>query len=394
MTILDRYILKFFLINFVILFSVLFIFTCIVDLFVNINGFLESAEIAAQRAREDPGRLERFGQLLLVILRFYLPRLFQFYAYLVGLVTVGAMGFTLVQLHRHRELTAVLAAGVSLHRVALPIIVAAIGLNVLQFINREAVLPRYAPQLLRDHDEYGGQSMEEFRVPLLHDAHNRMFYARRYFPGEERMEQVVILVRDEALRLTHRIKADEATWTPYDIEPGADPPLLEHGPVVGEWTLVNGRLADLGEARGADIARSTPVASVPTNLDPTRLLLYRHREFQQMLNLRQIDELEAAYRMNQTQLDELARIRYGRFAQILINVLTLLLALPFFLVRSPVSPMEQSVKTAGLTIFAQVAGALGTAVGFPGIPPAASVFLVPLLILLPLSVALMSQVET
>jgi len=386
MTLLDRYILKQFLFNFLILFLILFLFSSIVDLFVNINGVIESVDASTSGVGEAGGSFAHIFGVISFIVRFYFPRLFQFYAFLVGLLTIGATGFTLVQLHRHRELTAVLAAGVSLHRVALPIIAAAIFLNVFQFINREVFLPHYAPVLIRSQSEFGSNSIRAFRVPLLRDGEGNMFYAAKYHPNEEKMDRVVILKFDDQLRLVSRINADSAVWNPIANR--------EDEGVLGEWVLEHGVRAAILNASSTGNLKAEDTHSILTDLDPTRLMLYRHREYRQMLSLSQISELAASAGTNQSELEELARVRYGRFAQILINLLTLLIALPFFLLRSPANLLTQSVKCAAFGITAQIGGAIGTAVGFPGVPPVASVFLFPLLILLPLAVALMSRVET
>ncbi len=409
MNLLDRYILKQFLVNFLILFSILFLFSCIIDLFVNLNSFLDAVDESAADAGETLNRFEHFGRLTTYVVSFYFPRLFQFYAFLVGLVTVGAMGFTLVQLHRHRELTAVLAAGVSLHRVAMPILVAAIGLNVVQFVNRELVLPHYAQELMGSQGQFVGRGIEGFRVPLLSDASGRLFYARRYQPNDQVLEDLVILEFDEGRRMTARILAKRASWLAYarvegdggsaDLNFDAGNEERSAGGVVkpiGEWIFEEGTktmISRSDEVAGAG-GRPMAIERLATDLDPTRVLLSRHREFRQMLSLSEIKELQASYSMDRSELGELARIRFGRFAQILINLLTLLLAMPFFLLRSPTDLLRQSVFCAGFGIVAQVGGAIGVAVGFAGIAPAASVFLVPLLILLPLAMAMMSRVET
>jgi len=386
MTLLDRYILKQFLLNFLILFLILFLFSSIVDLFVNINGVIESVDATTAASAGATGPFAHIFSVITFIITFYFPRLFQFYAFLVGLLTIGATGFTLVQLHRHRELTAVLAAGVSLHRVALPIIAAAIFLNIFQFINREILLPHYAPVLIRSQSEFGKNTIRAFRVPLLRDSSGNMFYAAKYHPNEHKMDQVVILKFDDQLRLTSRINAQNAVWEPI--------PNREKEGVLGKWVLTHGLRAAIRNTASSANLKPQPISAIETDLDPTRLMLYRHREYRQMLSLSQISELAASAGTNQSKLEELARVRYGRFAQILINLLTLLITLPFFLLRSPANLLTQSVKCASLGITAQIGGAIGTAVGFPGIPPVASVFLFPLLILLPLAVALMSRVET
>ncbi|MFW5652846.1 MAG: LptF/LptG family permease, partial [Planctomycetota bacterium] len=490
MTILDRYILKHFFLNFVILFTVLFLFSCVADLFVNLDRFVDAArevermelrdaaqaEADAENAAADaePGtiqsldaemnpdgawanadraaaaigsgvprevessagetlpnlttddasieeiqdqaaaggepidamsgefqdeiddddqsamagtgsdartlqdRLNRLQRVAWMVFDFYWPRAFQFYAFLFGVVVIGATGFTLVQFHRNRELTAVLAAGVSLHRVALPFIFAALALNVLQFANRELVLPKLAPQLLRDHGELGQRQLEGFRVELVPDSAGRVFYAAEYLPDETTMHNVVIWeIDDTAFTLTRRIEAEKAIWQ-------------------GDgWVLENGRVFQVSRDVQRNLDRHGEIDFITSDLDPETLLLRRYQQFRQMLSLEQIAELsqrESMFSDDQVALFE--RVRFGRFAQFMVNMLAFLIALPFFLVREPRNMLLQAVGCASVSLSAQIGGAICTVVGLPGLPPAASVFIFPLLILLPLAAAMMSNVKT
>ena len=56
---------------------------------------------------------------------------------------------------RHHELTAMLASGVSLFRVAAPIILISIGFGLLTVVNQEFLIsqPDIVQKLLRGHDE-------------------------------------------------------------------------------------------------------------------------------------------------------------------------------------------------------------------------------------------------
>ena len=376
MNVLDRYILKHFLINFLILFAVLFLFTCMIQLFVNLERFVEAAERMESGATV--GGLGRIVAITWMILDYFGPQVFQFYAHLVGLITVGAMGFTLVQLARHRELTAVLAVGVSLHRIAMPIIVAGLALNLLQFANRELVLPRVAPQLLRSFKDLGREQHPSFRLRMVADGQDRVFYAIRYLSDEQRMERLVVYEFDEQGLLGRRITADSGTWA-------GD----------ARWMLLNGQARRVSAKDDARASRVESIEFIETDLDPSALLLRQYDEYRQMLSLTQIAELIDRPQIHSPEdLAQLIRIRYGRFAQILINMLTLLITLPFFLIRAPMNLLVQTVKCCSLGLGCQIGGAIGTAVGLPGVPTVASVFLFPLLIMMPLAVAMMGRVRT
>ena len=72
-------------------------------------------KVAAQSvaAGDHSNRLTAF---VAMVFRYHGPRVFQFFQFMVGLLSVGAMGFTFAQMHRTRELVAIMAAGVPLRR--------------------------------------------------------------------------------------------------------------------------------------------------------------------------------------------------------------------------------------------------------------------------------------
>lgn len=373
MFLLDRYILRQFITNFVLVFLALFMFTCMIDLFINLDNFIEAADRSIADRGDAAGGLARFLQAAQYVLLFYSPRIFQFFVFFLGVASISAVGFTLVQMHRSRELTAVLASGISLHRVAMPIIIACIVLNILQFVNREVFLPALAPALLMDQDDMGQRTVKEFRVNLLLDSQGRRFFGNRYNPDDETMRQVVIWEFAGAHELKRRITADSATWRD------------------GGWDLVNGQ-GTIIQRGSQDRARVDPIVRLESDLDPTTILLHRYAEYRQMLNLHQISALMRKPDVYDS--SDLARIRYGRFASFLVNILALLITLPFFLLREPKNLVVQTVKCATVGLAAQIVGAVGMMVPLAGVPAATGVFMIPLLVLLPLAVAMQAQVET
>jgi lipopolysaccharide export LptBFGC system permease protein LptF len=154
--ILDRYIARQFLVNVVVLLVILFCFVVAVDASINVDRFASIAtRLLDERGVNDPGIVQRVGLTVAVIFDLWWPRLLQLYNFLIGLVMVGAMGFTCTQFVRHREFVAMLAAGQSLFRVAKPIFLVAAGLVLVQALNQEFVIPRIAPLLSRDHAAAG-----------------------------------------------------------------------------------------------------------------------------------------------------------------------------------------------------------------------------------------------
>ena len=90
MLLIDRTIALRFLGNFITLFCMLFIFAVSIDVVLQFDSFVGAARTAVEA--------ERFGSVFLAtiaaILDFHGPRVFQFFAFMVGLVSVGAAGFS------------------------------------------------------------------------------------------------------------------------------------------------------------------------------------------------------------------------------------------------------------------------------------------------------------
>jgi len=375
-TLIDRHILFRFMANFVVLFTLLFLFAVVIDIISALDTFVEAA-------RGEVGEGAAAPRLIWTIIRLAVdyesPRFFQFYAYLHGLVAIGAMGFTLAQMHRHRELLAMLAAGISMHRIAMPFVIGVFGLSLLQLANQEIFLPRVAPLLLRDHDHIGKRRLDSFSVPPTPDGGRSIFQSPSFDLKEEALSSVTILERDERLRTTRRITADEARWVdPGDGRTG--------------WALTGGEVITLG--RPGDHGGRAALEFFASDLSPRMLLVDRYGQFAAMLSLRQIGEMLATLdESDREDRDLLRRYRYSRFAVVLVNVLVMWLALPTFLVRQPANLMTCALLCAVIAVPTMIGAALFMVLDLPGIVPAVGAFL-PGIVLIPVVLAQWTYVKS
>ncbi len=367
MGLIDRYIIRRFAANFIILFALLFLFAVGIDAIVNLDEFVK-----ASRERGEMSSLRRALTILGMMLDFQGPRVFIFYAYLHGLIAIAAMGFTLAQMVRHRELTAILASGVSLHRLALPFAAGVLGVSLLQLANQELVLWRVAPLIIRDHADAGKSSVDEFPVRLTDDGSGHLLQAPLFDPATQTLTAPTILVRDERGRTVRRITAEKAAWDGTERA----------------WLLTGGRAATLGAGGDQDEAA---VDRYPTDLDPVALTIRHYAQFAAMLSLGQIRQMVTSKHV----VDREALFRFGfmRFASIAVNLCVLFMCLPCFLLREQASLIRQSLLCASLAVPAMIGAAIGMMVPLPGIPPAASVFL-PALLMGPLAAARWSFLKT
>ncbi len=379
MSILDRYIARQFLINVATLFVILFSFVIVIDVSLNIERFFDRAvELHTGDDGEAPGFVRKVVVTALVVADLWWPRLLQLFNFMLGLVMVAAMGFTCTQLSRHREFLAMLAAGLSLHRVGRPILAVAIGLTMIQAVNQEVMLPRIAPLLSRDHGDAGKRGLGETPVPLTPDGAGWIYRADAFDADEGVLRGVYILERDpETKQAVRQITATRATWND------------------GGWDLTNGREQYITRRDGsARDEQPRAVHRVETALDPATLKLNQYREYRNALSFAQAGQmLKKGSTLDPQTRRDLSRVRWGRVSMMLSALLTLIIAMPFFVTRTPGNMLVQSLKCAPISIGALVLGVLGSSAALPGIPPWLGAFL-PVMALSTIAVAMISLVKT
>lgn len=410
MTILDRYIARQFLFNAVALLVLLFTFIVAIDVTLNIDRFVARAkELSAQTAavpelagepapgNGGPGQPAAPSgvrlTLLTTVLVFNLwgPKLLQLFTYTVGLALVGAMGFTLTQMVRHRELVAMMASGISLRRVARPIMIVAAGFMLLKLADHELLLsnPRIAPLLVRDHGDAGNPRLTRFSIAPTAEAPNpvtgerRVFMAADFDPDAQTIEGLDVWERDARGVATRRVSAHRAVWTLRDGKTGWDLAGVE---------VKSLKLPPAGSTRAVVDPGPAP-DRIETDLGPDAFVFRRHATYAQNLSWAQISSMLENPNIEPAMQERLQRIRWGRLATIVSGLLSLAITLPFFLLREPKNMLVQSLKCAPVGIVAVLGSVLLSAMTVPGLPPGFSAML-PVFVLIPIAIASTSWVKT
>src|SRR5262245_55297431 len=207
MKILDRYVLRTFLYNYLIIFLVLIVMYLVMDMVFN---FDELVEPRANRT------LSTFD-IVLGIADYYFYQIFFIFAHMSGIIPVVAAAFTLIRLSRFNELSAVLSAGVPLIRVAAPIIFASIFLQVLLLVDQEKIIPNIIPKLIRQHDQiYKQTAGKQFPVQAMQDERHSLLFAGRYVPATAATPAQLLVLdvieRDERLLPIAHVTAERADW--------------------------------------------------------------------------------------------------------------------------------------------------------------------------------------
>lgn len=374
MQLIDRYILGRFLANFAILFGLLYVFGAAIDLILNLDKFVDAAR---RVAGDDAGSLSILVTLLRLVVDFQAPRFFQFFGYLHGLVAIGAMAFTLAQMHRFKELVAVLASGMSLHRIAMPFIAGTFAICLLQLVNQEFLLPRVAPLLLRDHATIGKSGFDAFEIQFTSDGKGNLLLAPLFDPRTNTLTAPTFLERENRMTTSRRISADEARWN--ESRRG--------------WELTNGLaiVANSTQTPSDTLLQRVPLDFYASDISPETLTVRRYAQFAGMLSLRQIGQMLRS--PHSAEASSLIRYRFSRFSTVLVNILVLVITLPSFLLREPSNLLRQSVKCAAIAIPCMFGAVLGMMVELPGIPPVAGVF-IPVFILIPIALGRVTFIRT
>ena len=315
MKLLDKYIAKNFLVGYGIAFAVLIGLRILIDLFVNIDEFTEHANIG-------------FFVVIRNIVSFYAIHTCLYFRDFAGMITVVAAAFSLGKLVRSGELVAVMASGVSLKRVIVPIVVLAIALTAVLVIDQEFIIPPLAPKLVRSHDAVPGE--ETYDVEFISDSNGALICAQKFDVKSATLRYPTILTRariPNTLRwtVTGRISAERAVYN-YQRK---------------RWDLVNGSYTEKTVAKAPE-----PVEYFETDLTPTDIPIRYRARYKTLLSSSQLSKLAAAG----TKVKDVAQLysqKHFRITDPVINLIMLLVSLPILVCRDP-----RAMKSAIIISFA------------------------------------------
>jgi lipopolysaccharide export system permease protein len=381
MRILDRYIIKSFVFNYLLALGVLLGMVTLLDLIVNFDSFtrpINAAGVAPSTWEVIYDICDYYGYQLLII--------FQQVSFAVPLL---AAGFTMVRMTRHNELTAMLAAGVSLYRVAAPIVLVSVGFGLLTIVNQEFVISQdfVIQKLLRPHGEGQRPVTRDDPLYFVRDQDNSLLVAGSYDHKNRELKDVLVILRDPSGTPIGRIVAENAVWKVPEHE------------TTEAWIMHNAKQMD--DRAMADptrrVAETVGTINYHTSLTPQQLDLIFSRKAVDYLSSQQVRELAAnSPKINQPVL---YKIMYLRFTQPLMNIIMLLIGIPFLLTREPrrlIKNMFYCIIVCGVVfattfVIFQMAGSI-----LPGgvpLDPLLAAWL-PVLIFGPLAVVMLDMIRT
>lgn len=368
MKIIDKYIIKAFLWNYIISLFVMVGLYIIIDLYVNLDDFLTGPD----------GQSRQFLELVTNIVSYYGYNLFVYFAQLAGLITIVAAGTTLARLQRSNELTAMLSSGMSLYRVAAPLVVMSLLMNGLWIIDQEVIIPSVADKLARPRDDAEGQ--RAYKVWFVPDGKAGLLSALDYSPATGQMRHMLLVRRTAEGALKEVVTAEVADW---DAE-------------QGQWALTRGRvypnMPSMTYEPGLQLSQIRPVGLdvYQSGLDAKELMYRQSSQWTDFLSMRRISQMQKQQMGPQAKL---AKVKHSRVTTPIMNVVMLVIGIFAFLHRQPrpiINDATISLVLSGLTFATTfVATNLITSDSYPELPP-----WLPVMVFTPLAAILLDSIET
>jgi lipopolysaccharide export system permease protein len=389
MKLVDRYMLKGFAFSFLVVYVSMVGLTIMVDMVVNFDEFLKTGS----------GQENLSGWPLIAHMgRYYFYRLFEYFQWLCGAAMLVGGAFAVARLNKHNELVAFKASGVSVYRLLAPIFAAGVVVSALYVVNQELIIPGIIDHLVNERSTK--KQTAGFEIKYVRDANNAVISAPIYLPESESMVARVIPAADDAeVSEGRRIPVQIVLRSPQDEVLA----ILQADRAVYDrqrrgWTLIGGQrrdirpVADVDQPGAVKDSDATPCDFYRSELDPQSLRRQERRGSYRYLSHGQLQELlDESILTNPAEYEV---VMHQHFSKPLLNLVVLLLGLPFVIGREGKSYFVSIVTCIGL--FVLVLGTEQAAVDFATaghLAPVLGAYL-PILVFTPLGVVCMDAIRT
>ncbi len=236
MRLIDRYIIKEFVMPFLYCIGTFAFLYVIVDLVTHLDEILKN-QVSMN-----------------VLISYYISFLPVIFVQTAPIAVLLSTLFVMANFERNREIVAMKAAGLSLWKILQPILFMGIIISVAAFTINESMVPDavYRTQRIKENTIEGKQKQKEQKTIsdiAIFGKGNRMYYARSYDPVKKQLEELIILKHNQAMVLESKIIAQKARWTNagwlaenyigYKIDPS--------GQVIGQPQVLSQATLDIDE---------------------------------------------------------------------------------------------------------------------------------------------------
>ena len=254
-------------------------------------------------------------------------------------------------LSKNNEVTAMKACGVSLYRLAIPVLLASLGLTAFLFAFDHYIVPDANRVQDGIRAQIKGRPVQTYLRPdrkWIFGEGSRIYYYRYFEPADAMMLDVNVYELDpQTFRLTRHIAAERARWEP----------------ALGTWNFQNGWARDFNESREKEFRSFQGQTATFSGLrEPPGYFLRELKQDKQM-NYR---ELAAYIRDLQQSGFDTVRLRvqyHKKFSVPLFAVIMALISVPFAFLSAHRGAMAGIGVSFGIAIAYWAVGQLSEQVG-------------------------------
>ena len=237
MNIIDKHILKNFAVPFFYCLTIFVLLYIVIDLFGNLDEILKN------------------NVDLDIVVYYYLTFIPAIFVQTAPISTLLATLYSLGNLNRNNEISAMRTSGMSIYRILCPLLCFGAIVSLLVFLVNDKVVPKSSMMTSKIKNEIIEKNVPPSKQrATLHDiaiygANNRIIYARSYERNKNTLNDVIIYEHDKNQRLKTKISAKYAIWKDgswlfkngviYDVD--------EAGKIVGQPRVFDGESVDLDE---------------------------------------------------------------------------------------------------------------------------------------------------
>ena len=206
-------------------------YVSLISLYIVIDAFSNLDEFTK--------RADGFIEVAQIMGRYYLVHQSLFFDQLCGVIGMMAAIFTVTWMQRNNGQLAILAAGWSTHRAIRPVLVSSIIVSFIAVLNQEIIMPRYAEELAKSHDDDGQRTVH---VSGRYDSRGVMIHGMDADRASKTLMPFYATIPVGIFGEIKDVKGQQATYIPPD-HPTA--------PLKGGWLVRNATIIPAARWRSA-----------------------------------------------------------------------------------------------------------------------------------------------
>jgi len=304
MKILDRYLIKKFLLPLAYCLFLFILLYIIMDIFGHLDEIL--------RNKVPIG----------ILLQYYSSFTPLIFVQTVPIASLLSVVYMLSILNKNNELTAAKACGISTKQLLVPVFSVAIMLSLISFLVNENAVPKgiiTAEKIKSEYMESAYDASNKFKITknmAVYGKKNQLIYAQEFDLAKNKLTGIIIIERDNQHRLHRKILASEAIWE------------------NGKWFFYDCiiyKFDTTGETIGNPLVFKKKIIEFPES--PNDLQKYQlQTDYMSYRELRSY--IERLSGQNPKMLNSLKTDLYFKSAMPLVSIIIMLIGIPFALTTS------------------------------------------------------------